>query len=136
MTKASIRQIIVGGAIGNLNEWYNFLLYGYLAPEISQLFFPTKSPLLSLMLTFSVFALSFFARPVGALVFGWIGDTLGRQRALLISVSLMAISTLFIACLPTYQHVGLISPILLCLLRICQGLSAGGRAYGFSHLSC
>lgn len=125
-----ILHIIIGGTIGNLTEWYNFLLYGYLASTISQLFFPSQNKLMSLTLTFTVFALSFFVRPLGGILFGWIGDTYGRQRALIISLVIMAISTFLIGCLPTYTSIGIFSPILLCLFRICQGLSAGGEHTG------
>lgn len=81
-------------------------------------------------MTFTVFALSFLARPVGGILFGWIGDCYGRQRALIISLAVMAISTFLIACLPTYNSIGIVSPILLCIFRICQGLSAGGEHTG------
>jgi MHS family proline/betaine transporter-like MFS transporter len=126
----NIWHIIIGGSIGNLTEWYNFLLYGYLAPVISQLFFPTQNKLISLTLAFTVFALSFFVRPFGGILFGWIGDTYGRQHALIISLILMAIPTFFIGCLPTYSNVGVASPILLSFFRICQGLSSGGEQTG------
>lgn len=126
----NIWHIIIGGTIGNLTEWYNFLLYGYLASVISQLFFPLQNKLMSLTLAFTVFALSFFVRPFGGILFGWIGDTYGRQRALLTSLILMAIPTLLIGCLPTYASIGIASPILLCIFRICQGLSAGGEHTG------
>ena len=125
-----IWHIIIGGTIGNLTEWYNFLLYGYLASTISQLFFPSQNKLMSLTLAFTVFALSFFVRPFGGILFGWIGDTYGRQRALIISLTMMAIPTFLIGCLPTYNSIGIFSPILLCLFRICQGLSAGGEHTG------
>lgn len=125
-----IWHIILGGSIGNLNEWYNFLLYGYLASTISQLFFPLQDQLLSLTLTFTVFALSFLARPFGGILFGWIGDTYGRKRALLLSLLLMGVPSLMIGLLPTYDSIGVASPVLLCLLRTCQGLSAGGEHTG------
>lgn len=130
MVNKKIWHIIIGGTIGNLTEWYNFLLYGYLASTISQLFFPSQNQLMSLTLAFTVFALSFFVRPFGGILFGWIGDTYGRQRALIISLVMMAIPTFLIGCLPTYNSIGIISPILLCLFRICQGLSAGGEHTG------
>lgn len=126
----NIKHIIIGGSIGNLTEWYDFLLYSYLASTISQLFFPTDNKILSLTLAFTVFALSFFVRPLGGILFGWIGDVYGRQRALVISLSMMAIPTFLIGCLPAYQSIGILSPILLCLFRICQGLSAGGEHTG------
>lgn len=129
-TRTNIWHIIIGGTIGNLTEWYNFLLYGYLASVLSQLFFPSQNALLSLSLTFTIFALSFFVRPFGGILFGWIGDTYGRQRALIISLLMMAIPTFLIGCLPTYATLGIASPILLCIFRICQGLSAGGEHTG------
>lgn len=128
--RRNVWHIIIGGTIGNLTEWYNFLLYGYLAAVISPLFFPAQDELTSLTLAFSVFALSFFARPLGGILFGWIGDTYGRQRALLISLIMMGVPTLLIGLLPTYASIGVLSPVLLCLLRMCQGLSAGGEHTG------
>jgi MFS transporter, MHS family, proline/betaine transporter len=126
----NIGSIIIGGAIGNLTEWYNFLLYGYLAAVISQLFFPAHNKLLSLSLTFTIFALGFLVRPLGGLLFGWIGDTYGRQRALVISLIMMTVPTFLIGCLPTYATMGIASPLLLCIFRIFQGFSAGGEHTG------
>src|SRR4051794_32937585 len=95
-------RTIVAGAIGNALEWYDFALFGFFAPIISQLFFPSENHLASLLDTFGVFALGFFMRPVGGLIFGHIGDRLGRKRALEISVLLMAIPTVLVGLLPTY----------------------------------
>lgn len=130
LTNQSVLRIIVGGTIGNVTEWYNFMLYGFLAPVISNLFFPTNNKLLSLSFTFTLFAVSFLVRPIGGMLFGWIGDVYGRQRALLASLMLMSVPTFLIGCLPTYATLGVISPILLCVLRVCQGLSAGGEHTG------
>lgn len=125
-----IWHIVIGGTVGNITEWYNFLLYSYLATVISKEFFPLENELLSLTLTFTLFALSFIVRPIGGILFGWIGDTYGRQRALLISLCMMAIPTFIIGCLPTFKSIGILSPILLCVCRILQGLSAGGEHTG------
>jgi MFS transporter, MHS family, proline/betaine transporter len=130
LSDKNIWHIIIGGTIGNLTEWYNFLLYGYFASVISQLFFPIQNKLLSLTLVYTVFALSFFVRPLGGIFFGWIGDTYGRKRALVISLFMIAVPTFLIGCLPTYASIGIASPILLCLLRVFQGLSAGGEHTG------
>lgn len=130
VSNKKIWHILIGGSIGNFTEWYNFLLYGYLAPVMSRIFFPTKNKLLSLTLFFSVFALSFITRPLGGIFFGWLGDTYGRQRALITSLIFMMIATVLMACLPTYNQIGIISPLLLLLLRILQGLSAGGEHTG------
>lgn len=129
-SEKKIWHIILGGTVGNLTEWYNFLLYGYLATVISQEFFPSKNSLLSLTLTFTVFAVSFLMRPLGGILFGWIGDTYGRQRALICSIIMIAIPTFLISILPTYRSIGIASPILLCVFRIMQGLSAGGEHTG------
>ncbi len=130
LAKKNVWLIIIGGTIGNLTEWYNVLLYGFLASVMSQLFFPSKNHLLSLTLVYSVFALTFFARPLGGLIFGWIGDVYGRQRALIISLILMALPSFLIGCLPSYDSIGIASPILLCIFRLLQGLSAGGEHTG------
>lgn len=130
LSTKSIWHIIIGGTVGNVTEWYNFLLYGFLAPIISQLFFPSHNKLLSLTLTFVVFAMSFLMRPLGGILSGWIGDVYGRKRALVISLLMMGIPTLLIGCLPTYASIGIASPILLCVFRILQGLSAGGEHTG------
>lgn len=130
MTNKKITLIIMGGTIGNVAEWYNFLLYSYLATTMAQLFFPAHNPWASLILTYVVFALGFLVRPLGGVLFGWLGDTHGRQRALVISQAMMAAPALLIGCLPTFSRIGVLSPILLCFLRICQGLSAGGEHTG------
>lgn len=130
LSAKKMSHILVGGTIGNLTEWYNFLLYGYLAPIISELFFPTHDKLLSLILAFTVFAVSFLVRPLGGILFGWIGDTYGRQRALVISLMMITIPSLLISFLPSYRSIGVLSPILLSFLRIFQGLSAGGEHTG------
>ena len=126
----NIWRIILGGSVGNLTEWYNFLLYGYLAPVISEQFFPFEDKLLSFTFFFTLFSISFLVRPIGGVLFGWIGDNYGRQRALVISLIMIAIPTFLIGCLPTYHTIGMASPILLCILRIFQGLSAGGEHTG------
>lgn len=129
-TNKDLWKIIIGGTIGNLTEWYNFLLYGYLATVLSQVFFPLKNTLTSLTLTFTLFAISFLVRPIGGILFGWIGDRFGRKRALLSSLILMGVPTLIIGCLPGYAQWGWLSSVLLCLCRVCQGLSTGGEHTG------
>lgn len=121
------RRAIVAGAIGNVLEWYDFAVYGYFVPVISQLFFPAKTPLVSLLLTFSVFGVGFVMRPVGSIVFGQYGDRHGRKRALSAVIFLMAISTFVVGLLPTYASVGALAPALLVLARLAQGLSGGGE---------
>ena len=126
----TLRRTVLAGAIGNVLEWYDFALFGYFAPVLSTLFFPSSDPSLSLIATFSVFAVGFLARPLGALIFGYLGDTRGRRDALAWSVMVMAIPTSLVGILPTYDQIGIIAPILLTVLRFSQGLSVGGEFTG------
>jgi MHS family proline/betaine transporter-like MFS transporter len=121
---------VLAGMIGNAVEWYDYGLYGYLAPVLATLFFPSKSPLESLMATFGVFAAGFLLRPLGAIAFGHLGDRLGRKKALVISVALMAVPTGLIGLLPTDADVGSTAAVLLVLLRLLQGFSVGGEFTG------
>ncbi|PVB60325.1 MFS transporter [Labrenzia sp. 011] len=123
---------IVAGTVGNTLEWYDFAVYGYLAPILAQQFFPNSNPTVSLISTFGIFAAGFLMRPIGSLLLGHIADRAGRSRALLLSVALMAIPTTLIAFLPTYETIGIGAPIALTLLRLLQGLSVGGEYTGSS----
>ena len=125
--KVSTRKMVAAGVIGNIIEWYDFGLYGFLGPVLAQLFFPARDAATALLATFGVFAAGFLMRPVGAFVFGYVGHKLGRKRALAASVILMAVPTAFIGLLPTYAAVGLAAPLLLTAIRLIQGLSAGGE---------
>jgi MHS family proline/betaine transporter-like MFS transporter len=118
---------LLAGFVGNVVEWYDFALYGYMAGILATLFFPEESHLASLIATYGVFAAGFFMRPLGSGVFGWLGDTIGRSKAMLISVIMMSLPTVLLGCLPTYQSVGLWAPVLLVLIRLVQGLSVGGE---------
>ena len=117
---------IIAGFIGNVVEWYDFALYGYMANIFSRLFFPENTGA-SLIATYGIFAAGFIMRPLGSGVFGWLGDTIGRSRTMMISVILMALPTFILGCLPTYRHVGILAPLLLILVRMVQGLSVGGE---------
>ena len=121
------RTAILAGVIGNVLEWYDFAVYGYFVPVISQLFFPNQTPLVSLLLTFSVFGVGFVMRPVGSVVFGQYGDRHGRKRALSAVIFLMAASTFAVGLLPTYASIGVLAPLLLVVARLAQGLSGGGE---------
>jgi len=118
---------IVSGLVGNVMEWYDFALYGYMVPIISQLFFPSQDSLTSIMSTFAVFAAGFVVRPIGGIILGRVGDIRGRKTTLYISMTLMAICTTLMGVLPTYESVGLAAPVLLVVLRLVQGLSVGGE---------
>jgi MHS family proline/betaine transporter-like MFS transporter len=112
---------------GNILEWYDFSIYGFFAYAIGSNFFPSHSAATSLIDAFGVFAAGFLMRPLGALVFGHIGDHYGRQRALTLSVVAMAVPTVLIGLLPTYRQIGVSAAVLLVLLRLVQGLSVGGE---------
>jgi len=118
---------ILSGLVGNVMEWYDFALYGYMVPIISQLFFPNQNNLTSVMSTFAVFAAGFIMRPIGGIILGRLGDIKGRKTTLYISMILMAVCTALMGVLPTYQSVGLAAPVLLVILRLVQGLSVGGE---------
>ena len=120
-------RVILAGLIGNVMEWYDFAVYGYLATVIGKQFFPSDEPTVSLIAAFGAFAAGFLVRPLGGLVFGRIGDVLGRQHAMIFSVLAMAIPTVLMGLLPTYETVGIAAPVMIVLLRIIQGLSVGGE---------
>ena len=120
-------KTLFAGMIGNVLEWYDFVVYGFLAVIIGELFFPSSDPMVSLLKSFGVFAVGFIMRPVGAILFGHIGDKYGRKKALTISIIMMALSTTAIGLLPTYAQIGILAPTLLVLLKLLQGLSVGGE---------
>lgn len=123
-------KIIFSCLIGNMLEFYEFAMFGYLTVVLSNLFFPSTDSFFSLMLTYVAFACGFFMRPLGAIIAGYIGDTYGRKRALLFSLTLMAAPTITIGLLPTYSQIGLTAPLLLILCRLIQGISMGGEFTG------
>ncbi|NRG19606.1 MFS transporter [Rhizobiales bacterium] len=117
----------MAGFIGNVVEWYDFALYGYLAGVIAPVFFPPGAAVAGLIATYGIFAAGFIMRPIGAAAFGWFGDRYGRARTMQISVAMMALPTMFLGLLPTYAQAGLLAPLLLVLVRLLQGLSVGGE---------
>jgi len=125
--KAAERRTVIAGLAGNVMEWYDFGVYGLFAAAIGSQFFPSRDPSVSLLASFGVFAVGFFARPLGGLVFGHVGDRLGRRAAVVSSVVLMIIPALLMALLPTYEQIGIAAPALLVLLRLGQGLAVGGE---------
>jgi MHS family proline/betaine transporter-like MFS transporter len=123
----SLRRVLTAGVIGNVLEWYDFAIYGYFAPILAELFFPAGNRVVSLLAAFGAFAVGFLMRPVGAALFGHIGDRYGRARALLISVAMMAIPTVLMGLLPTYATIGIAASFLIVILRIFQGMAVGGE---------
>ena len=128
--KLSYVRTLATGIAGNLMEWYDFAIYGYMLPVIGALFFPSEDPVATIIATFSAFAAGYFARPVGGVIFGHIGDRYGRKTVLVWSVSLMGLSTFAIGLLPTYAQLGAGAAALLVMLRILQGISVGGEYTG------
>ena len=115
---------------GNGLEWYDFAVYGFMAPFLADVFFPSANPTNALIASFGAFAAGYLMRPLGGLFFGHFGDKLGRKKMLVLSVQLMAIPTFLVGCLPSYASVGILAPILLVLMRMLQGLSVGGELPG------
>jgi MHS family proline/betaine transporter-like MFS transporter len=118
---------LISSSVGNVLEWYEYTLYAYFATVISDLFFPTNNPSVSMMMTFATFAVGLAARPIGGIIFGYIGDRYSRKKMLTITLLLMSVPTLCIGLLPTYASIGLAAPLLLICLRIIQGVALGGE---------
>src|SRR5215510_7165338 len=123
------RRVIIASSVGTVFEWYDFYLYATLAPFFAALFFPKGNETAALLSTFATYAAGFLVRPFGALVFGRIGDLVGRKYTFLITIVVMGASTSAVGLLPTYETMGVAAPTLLVLLRLAQGLALGGE-YG------
>src|SRR5471032_548263 len=128
-TDYPIGKIIFASGLGTMIEWYDFYIFGSLAVIMSELMFPKGDPAWNLIKTWALFATVFIVRPFGALVFGRIGDLIGRKYAFLVTLSIMGFSTFVIGLLPTYATIGIAAPAILLLLRLLQGLALGGE-YG------
>jgi MFS family permease len=124
-----LARVVIASSAGTAFEWYDFFIFGSLAPVISHIFFAGLDPTPALVAALGLFAAGFAFRPLGALIFGVVGDRLGRKGAFLITVSLMGASTFLIGFLPTYAQAGSLAPALLIVLRILQGIALGGE-YG------
>ena len=128
---SSIRQVGIAAFMGAMIEWYDFFLYGLAAAVVfNQLFFPSEEPLTGTLTAFATFGVGFFFRPVGGAIFGHYGDKLGRKAILVLTLLIMGVATFLIGVLPTYQSAGLLAPILLVVLRICQGIGVGASGAG------
>ena len=125
----TIRSVITASSLGTMIEWYDFYIFGMLAKTISTQFFPEGNPTAALLSTLAIFAAGFIVRPFGALVFGRLGDLIGRKYTFLLTLILMGGSTFLIGCVPNYASIGIAAPILVLLLRLLQGLALGGE-YG------
>jgi MFS family permease len=125
----TIRSVIAASSVGTMIEWYDFYIFGMLSTTISTQFFPKTNPTAALLSTLAIFAAGFIVRPFGALVFGRIGDLIGRKYTFLLTLILMGGATFLIGCVPSYDEIGIAAPIIVLLLRLLQGLALGGE-YG------
>ena len=128
MARQRVRRAVIGSVVGNALEWYDFFLFSAAAALVfNKLFFPTDDKTVASLAALSVYAVGFVARPVGGLVFGYIGDRRGRKAALILTLSIMGVATFAMGLLPTYDQIGWWAPALLVVLRLIQGLAAGGE---------
>jgi MFS transporter, MHS family, proline/betaine transporter len=124
---SSMGRMIFAATIGNILEWFDFVVYGFFAVTIAEVFFPAGSPTVSLLITFGAFGLAYLVRPLGAIVVGGFTDRAGRKAGLLLSIALMMIGTTLMAVTPGYATIGIAAPILITLARLLQGFSVGGE---------
>jgi MFS family permease len=123
------RLVIFASSLGTIFEWYDFFVYGTLATVIAKLFFPAANATAGLLLTLATFGAGFGVRPVGAVLFGWLGDRLGRKYTFLVTITVMGLATAAVGFLPTFSSIGVAAPALLVACRLLQGLALGGE-YG------
>src|SRR5499433_2161707 len=129
VSKAEERRVIIASSVGTVFEWYDFYLYAILAPFFAGLFFPPGNQTAALLGAFGAYAAGFLVRPFGALIFGRVGDLVGRKYTFLVTIVFMGISTVLVGFLPTYASIGFAAPLILVALRLIQGLALGGE-YG------
>src|SRR2546428_9076404 len=129
VTKAEERRVIIASSVGTVFEWYDFYLYAILAPFFAGTFFPPGNQTAALLGAFGAYAAGFLIRPFGALIFGRIGDLVGRKYTFLVTIVVMGVSTVLVGFMPTYASLGFAAPIILVALRLAQGLALGGE-YG------
>jgi metabolite-proton symporter len=126
--QASIGRVVLASFVGTMIEWYDFFLYGTAAALVfDKLFFPSEDQFIAQMSSYGSFAIGFFMRPLGGVIFGHFGDRVGRKAMLVTTLLLMGLATFVIGLLPTYEQIGIAAPILLILLRLVQGLGVGGE---------
>ncbi len=121
-------RAVIAASIGNALEWFDLVVYGFFAVVIAKLFFPAGNDTVSLLLTLGTFGVSFFMRPLGAIVIGAYADRAGRKAALTLSILLMMAGTLIIAVLPTYKSIGIAAPVILVIARLMQGFRRAGSS--------
>jgi len=124
-----LRRVVIAAAVGNIIEWYDFYIFGSLASILAVKFFEKSHPVAAFLSTIALFSIGFLIRPLGAFVFGWLGDKVGRKYTFLVTLSGMGLSTAVIGIIPTYAQIGLAAAVILFILRLIQGLCLGGE-YG------
>ncbi|MFD0434902.1 proline/glycine betaine transporter ProP [Streptomyces sp. WAC 01325] len=130
--EAAVKRAVKAAALGNAMEWFDFGIYSYLAVTIGHVFFPSGNETVQLLSSFATFAVSFLVRPIGGMVFGPMGDRIGRKKVLALTMIMMAIGTCAIGLIPSYAAIGFWAPVLLILFRLVQGFSTGGEYGGAS----
>jgi len=125
--RPSLRRVIVAATIGNVLEWFDFLVYGFFAVTIAEVFFPASDPTVSLLITFGTFGLAYLVRPLGAIFIGTYTDRAGRKAGLTLSIGLMLIGTTLMVITPGYATIGIAAPIIITVARVLQGFSVGGE---------
>ncbi|MFF9480036.1 glycine betaine/L-proline transporter ProP [Streptomyces sp. NPDC014733] len=129
---AMVKRAVSAAALGNAMEWFDFGVYSYIAVTLGKVFFPSGNPTAQLLSTFGAFAAAFLVRPIGGMVFGPLGDRIGRQKVLALTMIMMAAGTFCIGLIPSYASIGVGAPILLLVARLVQGFSTGGEYGGAS----
>src|SRR5499426_2565256 len=129
VSKAEERRVIIASSVGTVFEWYDFYLYAILAPFFAGLFFPPGNQTAALLGAFGAYAAGFLVRPFGAIIFGRVGDLVGRKYTFLVTIVFMGLATVLVGFLPTYKTMGFAAALILVLLRLVQGLALGGE-YG------
>jgi MHS family proline/betaine transporter-like MFS transporter len=127
---SKLKRAITAAAFGNAMEWFDFGVYGFVAYALGKVFFPGADPGLQMIAALGTFSVPFIIRPIGGLVFGALGDKLGRQKILAITIIIMSVSTFCIGLIPSYESIGIWAPILLLLAKMAQGFSVGGEYTG------
>src|SRR6201988_395261 len=129
LSTKDLRRVVIAAAVGNVIEWYDFYIFGSLAAILAVKFFEKSHPVAAFLSTVALFSIGFLIRPLGAFVFGWLGDKVGRKYTFLVTLSGMGLSTAVIGIIPTYAQIGLAAAVILFILRLIQGLCLGGE-YG------
>src|SRR3989442_5685941 len=125
-----LRRVVVAASVGNIIEWYDFYIFGSLAAILAVKFFEKGHPVAAFLSTVAIFSVGFLIRPLGAFVFGWLGDRVGRKYTFIVTLTGMGLATAFIGFVPTYQSIGLAAAFILFALRLIQGLCLGGEDGG------